>query len=139
MTYAISSGLKISYEDLGQGESALLFLPAWCQSRSVYGQIIPKCATYSRVLALDWRGHGQSELPSEDFGIQDLVEDALSVIEASGVEQVIPVSVSHGGRVAIELRRKLGKRVSKLVPLDWLVLPPPSTIHEFGGGTSFTR
>jgi len=39
----------------------------------------------------------------------------------------VPVALSHAGWVAIELRRRLGPRIPKLVLLDWLVLeaPPP--------------
>lgn len=125
MVQTTANSLRIHYEDLGQGEPALLLLPAWCQSHAVYGSLPEKCAAHRRVLAVDWRGTGQSETSTEEYGALELVEDALSVIEASGVQQVVPVSVSHGGRVAIELRRRLGERVPKIVLLDWLLLPPP--------------
>lgn len=61
-----------------------------------------------------------------DFGTSDLVEDALSVIEKSGAQSVVPVALSHAGWVAIELRRILGTRVSKLVLLDWIILEAPA-------------
>lgn len=61
------------------------------------------------------------------FGAEDLVEDALAVIEASGARSVVPVALSHAGWIAIELRRRLGDRIAKLVLIDWLVeeAPPP--------------
>lgn len=122
-----SHGTLISYDDQGQGEPALLFMPGWCGSRSVFDQLATRCAARRRTLALDWRGHGQSEAPAGDFGASALVDDALSVIAASGAERVVPVALSHAGWVAIELRRRLGPRVSKLVLLDWIILevPPP--------------
>jgi len=122
-----SEGLHISYDDKGRGEPALLFLPGWCGGRSVFDQLVARCATRTRVLAVDWRGHGQSEMPDNDFAASDLVDDALAVIEASGVGEVVPVALSHAGWVALELRRRLGPRISKLVLLDWIVFeaPPP--------------
>lgn len=60
-----------------------------------------------------------------DFGADSLVTDALSVIEASGVQQVMPVAVSHAGWIAIELRRRLAERIPKLVLVDWIILEPP--------------
>ncbi len=61
-----------------------------------------------------------------DFGSADLLEDALSVIEAAGLERVVPVALSHAGWVAIELQRRLGvERVPGIVSLDWMVLGPP--------------
>jgi pimeloyl-ACP methyl ester carboxylesterase len=117
----------INYDDQGRGEPALLFMPGWCGSRSAFDQLAARCAARRRTLSLDWRGHGKSEAPAGDFGASALVGDALSVIAASGPERVVPVALSHAGWVAIELRRKLGPRVHKLVLLDWIILeaPPP--------------
>ncbi len=134
MTQAISNSLRISHDDQGQGEPALLFLPAWCMSRAGYGQLPIKCTTHRRVLALDWRGHGQSESPVDDFGADGLLQDALTVIESSGVQQVIPVTLSHSGWIGIELRRKLGERIPKLVHIDWVVLPPPPPYMDLVNG-----
>lgn len=124
---AYADGLRISYTDLGQGEPALLMLPGWCSSQVCFSRLAQTCAAQRRVLALDWRGHGQSETPSGDFGADALVADALAVIEASGVEQVIPVAQAHAGWLAFELRRRLGQRIPKMVLLEWLILeaPPP--------------
>ncbi|MCP9792745.1 alpha/beta hydrolase [Vulcanococcus limneticus Candia 3F8] len=127
MAEDLSQVTRISYTDQGQGEPALLFLPGWCGSRKVFDQLAATTAPRLRSLSLDWRGHGQSESPRGDFGSIDLVEDALSVIESSGAAHVVPVALSHAGWVAIELRRRLGSRISHLVFLDWIILeaPPP--------------
>ena len=127
MPYAISDGIRISYDDSGHGsEPVLLFLPGWCGSRAVFERLATRCASRRRILSLDWRGHGQSETSSDDFGTGDLVEDALAVIAASKAEKVVPVALSHAGWVAIELRRRLGARIPKLVLLDWIVLDAPA-------------
>ena len=120
-----SDGLQISYDDSGQGEPALLFMPGWCSSREVFAQLLPLCASCRRALALDWRGHGQSESPEGDFGDEGLVEDALAVIEASGAQRVVPVAQAHAGWVALELRRRLTGRIPRIVSLSWIVLDPP--------------
>jgi pimeloyl-ACP methyl ester carboxylesterase len=122
-----SDNVEISFDDQGEGEPALLFLPGWCGSHAVFNQLADQCGRRRRVLALDWRGHGQSGPGAGDFGAADLVNDALAVIEASRAALVVPVALSHSGWVAIELRRKLGSRIPKLVLLDWIVLeaPPP--------------
>jgi pimeloyl-ACP methyl ester carboxylesterase len=78
-----------------------------------------------RILALDWRGHGASEKPTDDFGAAELLDDALAVIEASGARAVVPVTLSHAGWVAIALRERLGARVARLVLLDWIVTEAP--------------
>lgn len=130
MAHTQSGGLRINFDDFGHVEPALLFMPAWCEPRSVFDELAPQCAVDKRVLVLDWRGHGDSEAAPGDFGFDALVEDALAVIEASKVEEVIPVSISHSGWVSIELRRRLGDRVKKLVFLDWIILDPPQSFLD---------
>jgi pimeloyl-ACP methyl ester carboxylesterase len=127
MPEAISHQIKIDYDDRGQGEPALLFLPGWCGSRQVFEGLAACCARWRRTLALDWRGHGQSERTADDFTADDLVADALAVIENSGADTVIPVTLSHAGWIALELRRRLGAHIPKLIWLDWIVTdaPPP--------------
>jgi pimeloyl-ACP methyl ester carboxylesterase len=123
MPNAQVDGLRISYDDLGSGEPALLCLTGWCSSRARYEHLVPLLARNHRVLAFDWRGHGDSDRNAGEFGQEEMVEDALAVIEAAGVEQVVPVAASHSGWVAIELRKRLGpERVPKLVHMDWMVV-----------------
>lgn len=130
MAQTISGGISIDFEDIARNEPTLLFLPGWCESRIVFEHVAPQCATSHRVISLDWRGHGRSGPASGDFGTDELVADALAVIEATKPEQIVPVTVSHAGWVAIELRRRLGARVAKLVLLDWLMTDPPPAFSE---------
>lgn len=129
-----SDGVRIDYTDAGQGEPALLLLTGWCATRAAFGQVAQLCASHRRVLALDWRGHGASETPAGDFGAEDLVKDTLAVIEASHAEQVIPVALAHAGWVAIELRRRLGAKISKIILLDWIIFAPPAGFLSALGG-----
>ncbi len=127
MPEACSNGVRISYDDRGEGGPALLLLPGWCVSRKVFADLPRVAAAQRRVLALDWRGHGKSEAAPAPFGAEELIEDAISVIEASGARSVVPVALAHAGWIAIELRRRLGDRIPMLVLVDWLVeeAPPP--------------
>src|SRR5215217_80612 len=122
---AHSDGLRINYSDSGQGEPALLFLPGWACDHTQVDPTAQLSAEHRRAVVLDWRGHGRSESSSADFGYKEMVEDALSVIEASGAQQVVPVAQAHAGWVAIELRRRLGERTPSLVLTSFLVLEPP--------------
>ena len=131
MVQVTSTDVPIVYDDVEQGEPALLFLPGWCTNRTVFKNLAPLCSRRHRTLTLDWRGHGDSGSPGGDFGNDDLVEDALNVIYASGAQRIVPVALSHAGWVAIELRRRLGIRVEKLVLLDWIIMmQPPREFFE---------
>jgi pimeloyl-ACP methyl ester carboxylesterase len=127
---ALSRSLRIQYNDLSRGGPAFLCLPGWCENKSTFGRITHALARSNRVIALDWRGHGKSDSDGAEFGLEELVEDAVAVIRTSSVGTVIPVTASHAGWVALELRRRLGERVPRLVCLDWIVGPPPSVFVE---------
>ena len=125
MSKMTATAPRIAYEDMGQGEPALLFLPGWVSDHTQVDPTARLSAEHRRVLVLDWPGHGRSEKPSADFGYDEMVEGALAVIEASGAQRVVPVAQAHAGWVAIELRRRLGERTPKLVLTSFLVLDPP--------------
>ena len=127
---ASSHTLGLGVDDFGQGEPALLLLTGWCSSRERWAQAAPLLAEHRRVVSFEWRGHGESRAAAPDFGTNEMVQDALSVIDAAGLGTVIPCSASHSGWVAIELRRRLGERVPAIVHLDWMVQEPSSAYVE---------
>ncbi|MBI4522874.1 MAG: alpha/beta hydrolase [Deltaproteobacteria bacterium] len=106
-------------------------MPGWCTNRSVFRDLAELCSRRYRVLSLDWRGHGESGSSGDDFGNDELVEDALNVVRASGARAIVPVALSHAGWVAIGLHHRLGARVEKLVLLDWIIMmQPPREFFE---------
>lgn len=122
-----AENVRIMYDDMGQAEPALLFTPGWCASRTMYRQLMLLCSAHRRTLTLDWAGHGDSETPAWDFGANSLLAETIAVIEASGVQQVVPVTNAHSGWIAIELRRQLGERIPKIVFLDWIIMQAPES------------
>lgn len=125
-----STAVRIAFDDVGDGEPALVFLPGWCANRTAFRGLLEPAGRHRRALALDWRGHGGSERLASDYTTGDLVDDAIAVIEASGTETVVPVGLSHGGWVAVELRRRLG---AARRPRDDLPgLDVPRTAREIG-------
>ena len=126
MAHASADGVSIGYDDLGTGAPALLLLTGWCSSKERWGAVAPLLAASRRVLSSEWRGHGSSERGSGDFGLEEMVADALAVVDAAGVEQFVPCAASHSGFVAIELRRRFPERVPALVHVDWYVTVPPA-------------
>lgn len=121
----------IGLDDSGTGEPALLCLPGWCGDRDVYDPLLPRLAAGRRALAMDLPGHGGTREPAGDYGTDDVVATALDVIDGAGLERVVPVTLSHAGWVAIELRRRLGaERVPGIVLLDWMVLGPPPGFRD---------
>ena len=76
-------------------------------------------ATRYRVLALDQRGHGDSD-PAPDTNYSDaaLLGDLEAFAEALGLERISLVALSLGGRVAINFAGRHPTRVERLVVVD---------------------
>lgn len=119
MPFADSDGTAIYYEDTGQGDAVLLCLPGWCVHHTIYCPLAERLSTDHRILAMDWRGHGKSQAAERDFGYPEMVADAIAVFNASGARSVIPITQAHGGWVGVELLRRLGERVKKLIFISW--------------------
>ena len=93
-------GVRTFYEVYGEGDTTILFLPAWCvvYSRLWKGQI-PYFARHHRVVAFDGRGNGRSDRPTDPAAYSDAeaVADAIAVLDATGTERAVVVGVSLGG------------------------------------------
>jgi pimeloyl-ACP methyl ester carboxylesterase len=125
MPHATVDGIRISYDDVGTGEPALVFTTGWCSSRRRWQRVAELCAAQRRVLNTEWRGHGDSDPAPADFGLEEMVADVLAVVDDAGVDRFVPCAASHSGFVAIELARRHPERVPRLVHVDWFVIPPP--------------
>lgn len=71
------------------------------------------------VLALDQRGHGDSEWSrGAHYGIDEMREDVRAFIQVVGVEPPVVVGHSMGGMVALSLAHRYPEALSGLVVVD---------------------
>jgi pimeloyl-ACP methyl ester carboxylesterase len=124
MPFADSDGIRIFYEDTGEGEPALLCLPGWCNTRTIFEPLAKRLSADHRVLALDWRGHGDSQASDRDFGFAEMAGDAVAVMQDSGAQAVIPIAQGQAPWAAVELHRLVGERMPKMVASSWPVISP---------------
>jgi pimeloyl-ACP methyl ester carboxylesterase len=85
----------------------------------MFGPLAERLSADHRVLTIDWRGHGFSKLSNQDFGFTEMVEDVLTVVQDSGAQSVIPIAQGQSPWIAIELRRRLGDRVPRIIAISW--------------------
>lgn len=68
---------------------------------STWKPIAEVLATRFRVLAIDLRGHGDSDKPDGRYSWPEVVSDLPGVIDALGLEDILLVGHSRGGGVAV--------------------------------------
>ncbi|GHO45294.1 alpha/beta fold hydrolase [Ktedonospora formicarum] len=110
----------IAYDDHGIGYP-ILFLHAFPLNRSMWeGQVEALLAEQRfRLVALDWRGFGESEVPgSEIMTMESLADDVAGLMDALGMQEAILCGLSMGGYAAFAFLRKYPQRVKGLILAD---------------------
>lgn len=110
--------LRINYLDWGgEGEAVILLHGAWANPH-YWDALAPHLAADYRVLALARRGLGKSEIPSAEFGVDELVEDLRLFMDQLEIERAHLIGWSFAG---YELTRFAGlypDRTGNLVYVD---------------------
>jgi len=108
-------GLKIHYVAVGQGKP-VVFVHGLGESFATWKpqlEFFPRKGF--RAVAVDLRGHGDSEIPSRRITMEDFARDVLSVLDAEGVEKAYMVGYSMGALVLLELYKIAPQRFERLV------------------------
>jgi pimeloyl-ACP methyl ester carboxylesterase len=132
--YVERDGVRLHYEVYGSGDPTVLLMPTWSIIHSRHWKMqIPYLARHCRVLTFDGRGNGRSDRPPEPdaYREEEFAADALAVMEATGVERAVLVSLSRGAERSLLLAAGNPERVEKLVFIaPALPLPPVVSRHR---------
>ena len=120
-TFLTPDGLRVAYyvDDFSapwrEPETVLLLHPAMGNAQRWFRWMPPLAARY-RVVRMELRGHGASQLPRPEdaFSLAQLVGDALQLLDELGLERAHVVGNSAGGYVAQQLAIHHGGRVRTL-------------------------
>lgn len=94
----------IYWERFGDGEPTVLFVPAWAIVHSrVWKMQVAYFARHFRVVVFDPRGNGRSERPADPaaYSETEYAADTGAVMDASGTEEAVVVSLSMGAQRAV--------------------------------------
>ncbi len=92
-------GVRTFYEVYGRGDPTILFLPSWSIVHArVWRNQIAYFARHFRVVVFDGRGNGRSDRPTDPAAYEprEFMADALAVMDATGTERAVTVSLSWG-------------------------------------------
>jgi len=116
MPYTESDGVKIFYAKHGDGDETILFVHGLGESHETWKEQIAFFPNKGyKVIAIDLRGHGNSEIPKKKIEIEDFAKDVLSVITSEGLSKVHFCGYSMGALVLFELYEKHSKYFKSFV------------------------
>jgi len=131
--YASNDGVRLAYEDRGEGEP-LLFVQGLGYDRLGFGPLPELLAEHFRVITFDNRGVGDSDVPEGPYSVPQMATDAVAVLDDAGVESAHVLGVSLGGFIAQELALMYPERVRRLVLMSTApgAVPPSYPMPERG-------
>jgi pimeloyl-ACP methyl ester carboxylesterase len=112
----LRTGVDVSY--VAQGDPLgvpVVLLHAWGESSGCFDRLAPLLPTTIRALAMDQRGHGDSDKPADGYSLTDLAGDVTAFLDAMGLPSAVLVGSSSGGYVAQQVAISSPERVRGLV------------------------
>ncbi len=132
MTTIPMSWGEMAYLDSGSSMPPLLFLHGTGCDASDWIPVTKRLARNQRCIALDFRGHGQSTVPTQPFTLTDLADDVSHLADNLGLHELVIVGHSLGGMVAMEVARR-SSCVGGLVLLEgWTSLSSAGSAFDTG-------
>ena len=113
------NGLELAYDDHGIGQP-IIFLHAFPLNRSMwnYQTKILLGEQHFRLVTLDWRGFGASDIAADISTMEDFADDVVGLMDQLGMQQAILCGLSMGGYAIFAFLRKYARRVKGLILAD---------------------
>jgi len=131
------NGLRLHLLESGRpGAPGLCFLHGGAAHAHWFDAVTPAFADRFHVVALDQRGHGESQwaMPPA-YGTEDFVADLVGLMDTMGWARMTVVGHSMGGHNAMTFAAWHPERVAALVIIDSRPVIPPErldTMHSRG-------
>ncbi len=107
-------GQRLFYEVYGEGEETVFLLPTWSVVHSRHWKMqIAYFARHFRVLSMDGLGNGRSERCRDPkrYSPSEFARDCLAVMDETGTERAVMVSLSTGAQYQLELAQLAPERI----------------------------
>ncbi|NOH17274.1 alpha/beta fold hydrolase [Clostridium cochlearium] len=116
--FKTNDNVNIYYEVKGEGKP-ILFISGWSCSTRFFDRNINELSKDYKIIAMDLRGHGNSEKPEHGYRISRFAKDIEEFLEYLKVEDVTAIGWSMGASILWSYIELFGnKRISKLVSID---------------------
>jgi 3-oxoadipate enol-lactonase len=98
----------------GRGEAVLLVHAIGCDL-GMWDSLAAALAPRFRVVRMDVRGHGKSEVTPRPYSLDQLADDALGVLDSLAIDRAHWVGLSLGGMIGQAFALRHPKRLRRLV------------------------
>lgn len=113
--YATVNGLRMYYEEHGNGPPLVLLHGGGSTVQTSFGAIIPTLARAHHLIAPEQQAHGHSGDRDRPLSFEQMADDTAALLAELGVAQADVLGFSNGGVVAIELALRHPRLVRRLI------------------------
>ncbi len=124
MTFAQADGVRIRIHHLGGTGPPLVCVHATGLHGRVWEPFVPRLREHFRVVALDQRGHGDSDKPESGYEWTKFADDVLAVVDTLELTDPIGVGHSAGATALVIAESKRPGTFARLALMDPTLLPP---------------
>lgn len=128
--YADINGIKMYYEEYGQGELMFLIHGNGGDIKSMGNQIDYFKSKY-RVIVADSRGHGKSELNTDNLTFVQMANDWAELANQLHIDSVNIIGWSDGGIIALLMGINHPSKVKKVVAMGANLRPDYTALYSF--------
>jgi len=113
--HAQVNGVRLFYEESGAPDAPpLVLIMGWGGDHTAWALQAPAFAVEYRVIAVDNRGAGQSDVPEAPYTIPGMAGDVVGLMDVLGIRRAHICGASMGGMIAQELTLRHPDRVRTL-------------------------
>jgi pimeloyl-ACP methyl ester carboxylesterase len=113
MPFLTANGVHTRYDIDGAGPP-LLLIAGNGMDRTCFKDQVPAFSRHFRCITYDLRGIGESDVPPANYGVRDMAQDALALLDGLGVERAHIAGYSLGGCIGQEMALAAARRVATL-------------------------
>lgn len=112
-----ANGVNIAFDDEGAGPAVVL-LHGYPFNRTMWREQIEALKGSYRVIALDLRGHGDSDVDPSPATMDQMAQDVAGLMDALSISSAVIGGLSMGGYVTLAFCRLFPARVRSLILAD---------------------
>ncbi len=115
--YIRVNGIRLRYIKAGEGP-ALVLLHTLRTQLDLFEKVVPELSKRFTVYALDYPGHGYSDIPAAKYDAAFFADTVEGFIEALDLRDVTLAGVSIGGSISLILAARNNPRVCRVVAIN---------------------
>jgi non-heme chloroperoxidase len=132
----LPGGVRLSYVHGGPDDGpAVIMLHGLSDSSFSFSRVLPLMPAHLRVVAVDQRGHGNSDRPASGYSMDAFASDLLALMDALLIDRATLVGHSMGSFVARRAAEKAPARITRLVLSGAAVTARNAAIKELRTAT----